>query len=149
MEYGSGALGVMECTTAARPNDFEASLSIVGAKGLAQIGGVAVNELQYFSPTPGECSLYSEEFVGVEGHGAVYGFGHFHVYQDVVGHLTGDIPYPISRDDCLGTLHLLHAFYKSDEYDQWVLVEDESQSKRLGRPDDKTSDLYRTPKSIN
>ena len=149
IEYGSGAVGVIECTTAARPDDFEASFSIVGAKGLAQIGGVAVNELQYFSPDPSECSLYSEEFVGVEGHGAVYGFGHFQIYRDVVEHFTGHVPYPISREDILETLHLLHAFYKSDEHDQWVLVNDESQSNRLGRSDNKISDLYRTPKPID
>jgi len=149
IEYGSGAVGVIECTTAARPDDFEASLSIVGEKGLAQIGGVAVNELQLFSPDPGECSLHSEEFVGVDGHGAVYGFGHSQIYQDVVARLTDDFPYPISRDDCLGTLRLLHAFYKSDENERWILVEEESQSKRLGCPDEKISNLYRTPKPIN
>src|SRR3990167_6033687 len=44
--YGNGAVGNLEVTTAARPDDFEASLSIVGSKGLAQIGGIGVNELQ-------------------------------------------------------------------------------------------------------
>ncbi len=33
VEYQSGGLGVVECTTAARPDDFEASISIVGEKG--------------------------------------------------------------------------------------------------------------------
>ena len=149
IDYESGALGVIECTTAARPDDFEASFSIVGEKGLAQIGGVAVNELQYFSPAPEECPLFSEDFKGVEGQGAVYGFGHFQVYRDVVGHLIGDLPYPIGREDCLGTLHLLHAFYKSDEDNKWILVDDKNQSKRLGFSNDKISDLYRTPKPIN
>ena len=34
LEYASGAVGTVEVTTAARPDDFEASLFIVGAKGL-------------------------------------------------------------------------------------------------------------------
>jgi len=147
IEYVSGAVGVVECTTAARPDDFEASLSIVGEKGFAQIGGVGVNELQYFSPDPSQCSLFSEQFIGVEGHGAVYGFGHFQLYQDVVGNLTVDLPYPINHEDCIETLSLLHAFYRSDEIDQWVLVDDTNQSSRLGRSDDKISDVYRTPMS--
>ena len=145
IEYGSGAVGVIECTTAARPDDFEASLSIVGERGLAQIGGVAVNELQFFSPDSSQCSLHSEQFIGVAGHGTVYGFGHFQLYRDVIGNLTGNVPYPINREDCIETLCLLHAFYKSDEINQWVLVDNKTQSSRLGRPDDEISDVYRTP----
>ena len=52
IEFKNGGVGTIEVTTAARPDDFEASLSIVGSKGLAQIGGKAVNELQLFSPDP-------------------------------------------------------------------------------------------------
>ena len=88
MEYGSGAVGVLEGTTAARPDDFEASLSIVGSKGLAQIGGIAVNELQIFTPSPGECASHSEDFLGIEGHGAVYGFGHSDMYRDIAAHFA-------------------------------------------------------------
>ena len=51
--YESGAVGSLEATTAARPDDFEASLSIVGSQGLAQIGGIGVNELQVFTPSRG------------------------------------------------------------------------------------------------
>ena len=44
--FKSGAIGTLEITTAARPIDYEASLSLVCENGLAQIGGIAVNELQ-------------------------------------------------------------------------------------------------------
>ena len=50
MKYENGAVGNLEITTAARPDNYEASISIVGSKGLAQIGGIAVNELQVFTP---------------------------------------------------------------------------------------------------
>ena len=53
--YQNKAVGSLEVTTAARPDDFEASISIVGSKGLAQIGGIAVNELQIFTPGPEDC----------------------------------------------------------------------------------------------
>ena len=148
LEYGSGAVGILECTTAARPDDFEASLSIVGSKGLAQIGGVAVNELQVFTPAPEECASNSEDFVGIKGHGAVYGYGHSDMYRDIAKHLAGEAPYPVSREDCIGTLRLLHAFYRSDEAGAWAQVADQVQSVRLGRSDDKISDLYRTPEPV-
>jgi len=145
LEYASGAVGVVEATTAARPDDFEASISIVGSKGLAQIGGIAVNELQVFTPDPDACAANSEDFVGIKGHGAVYGYGHGDMYRDIVAHFRDGVPYPVSRDDCLGTIRLLHAFYRADEEGNWVAADTDAASVRLGRPNDAISDLYRTP----
>ncbi|MDO8607440.1 MAG: Gfo/Idh/MocA family oxidoreductase [Phaeospirillum sp.] len=146
LRYATKAVGVLEVTTAARPDDFEASISIVGEKGLAQIGGIAVNELQVFTPDPSACAANSEDFKGIEGHGAVYGFGHAVMYQDIAAAFHAGVPYPVSREDCLGTLKLLHAFYRSDEAEGgWVAVDSPEQSSRLGRIDEALSDLYRTP----
>ena len=145
MKFESGAVGTLEVTTAARPDDFEASLSIVGTEGLAQIGGIAVNELQVFTPDPEACATNSEDFKGIKGHGAVYGFGHTGMYTDIVADLSGGAPYPVDRDDCLGTLKLLHAFYRSDEAGTWVDVDSKEHSVRLGQADEDISALYRTP----
>lgn len=145
LEFASGAVGVLEATTAARPDDFEASFSIVGGAGLAQIGGIAVNELQVFTPDPDACAANSEAFVGIEGHGAVYGYGHAQMYADLVTDLTGGAPYPVDRDDCRGTLRLVHAFYRSDEAGASVDVDVTDESPRLGRANSSVSDLYRTP----
>ena len=46
--FKNGAVGTLEITTAARPIDYEASVSILGSKGMAQIGGIAVNKLEVF-----------------------------------------------------------------------------------------------------
>ena len=145
LAYKSGAIGNLEVTTAARPDDFEASLSIVGSEGLAQIGGIAVNELQVFTPDPSECAANSEDFVGIKGHGAVYGYGHTDMYSDIAAFFRDASPYPVDRNDCLGTLKLLHAFYRSDEAGGWVNVDSDEQSVRLGRENDEVSNLYRTP----
>jgi UDP-N-acetyl-2-amino-2-deoxyglucuronate dehydrogenase len=45
IRYNSGALGVLEATTAARPKDLEGSISILGEKGTVVIGGFFMNEL--------------------------------------------------------------------------------------------------------
>jgi len=139
-EFAGGQLGSLEVTTAARPDDFEASLSLVCEKGLAQIGGIAVNELQIFTPDPAACAESSEDFDG-----NVYGHGHGFMYQDIVSSLRGAAPYPVSREDCLGTLELLHAFYRSDEVGGWVTPGEGSESSRLGREDAELANLYRTP----
>ena len=142
--YDSGAIGSLESTTAARPDDFEASISFVCSDGLAQIGGIAVNELQVFTPDPDACAAHSEDFKGIEGHGAVYGFGHGEMYRDIVADFAGSRPYPVDRDDCRATIQLLHAFYRSDETGGWTDVSANLESSRLGRPNEAISDLYRT-----
>lgn len=143
MNYRSAAIGSLEVTTAARPDDFEASITITGSNGLAKIGGIAVNELLIFTPDPDACAEHSEEFVGIDGLGAVYGYGHSMMYEDIVKDRQGHMPYPISEDECRGTLSLLHSFYRSDEEDAWVDPSDELESARLGRPDELISRQYR------
>lgn len=138
--YAKGAVGNLEVTTAARPADFEASLSIVGSEGLAQIGGIAVNELQVFTPDPAACADSSEDFST-----CVYGNGHAKMYADIAAALHAGREYPVSRDDALRTLRLLHAFYRADEIGGWAGVDDAVSSRRLGRPNEEISNLYRTP----
>ncbi|CAN5836358.1 hypothetical protein BH11MYX3_BH11MYX3_07130 [soil metagenome] len=43
VKFRSGALGVIEATTAARPSDLEGSISILGERASVEIGGFAVN----------------------------------------------------------------------------------------------------------
>jgi len=138
--YHNGSVGSLEVTTAARPDDFEASLSIVGSKGLAQIGGIAVNELQIFSPDPSACQTNSEDFSG-----CIYGNGHAAMYRDIAAFIHKGREYPVSRKDCLSTIKLLHAFYRSDEAGSWVDVDSDAESSRLGVSNDEIANLYRTP----
>jgi len=141
INFGGSSVGVLEVTTAARPDDFEASISLVCEKGLAQIGGIAVNELQIFTPDPAACAVWSEDFSG-----NVYGHGHQYMYRDISAFLNQKTPYPVDRLDCLKTIKLLHAFYRSDEAGNWVEVNSDEESIRLGRPDEKLSNLYRSPR---
>lgn len=142
LTYAGNTVGVLEVTTAARPDDFEASLSIVSGKGLAQLGGWAVNELQIFTPDPAACAEHSEKIPDA------YGFGHRFVYKDLFDDMAGKKPFPVSRQDCLNTLKLLHALYRSDETKSWVDVQTCDPSVRLGRPNEEISDLYRTPPPV-
>lgn len=138
--FHGGAVGSVEVTTAARPIDYEASLSIVGEKGLAQIGGIAVNELQIYTPDPAACRANSEDFSG-----NVYGHGHEQLYKEVAGFYREGAPFSVSYEDALSTIKLLNAFYVSDEKNTWIGTADARDSVRLGRPDEALSALYRTP----
>lgn len=139
LKFKNGASGVIEITTAAYPKDFEASLSIIGTKGMAMIGGIATNKLLVFSPDPSQEAVYSEEFP------TIYGFGHLDILRGVVESLANnDSRGLISFDDALETIRVLHALYRSDELNRWVKVDRNCSSKRLGRPNDKIAEPYRT-----
>jgi UDP-N-acetyl-2-amino-2-deoxyglucuronate dehydrogenase len=137
--FENNAIGALEITTAARPIDFEASLSLVCERGLAQIGGIAVNELQIYTPDPDACGENSEDFSG-----NVYGNGHVKIYEDIVASFAGSRPFPVAYEDTLATIRLLNAFYVAQETRSWVQVSAAGDSVRLGRPDDALANLYRT-----
>lgn len=138
LEFHSGALGVIEIMTSARPDDFEASISCVCENGVAIIAGIATNALQTYSPDPTQIVEHSEEFP------TVYGFGHNIVIQGVVDALQKNQDPAIAFEDGLQTLKLLHALYKSDEQGGWVDVDTAGDSLRLGKPVEELLELYRT-----
>jgi len=136
----SNAIGSLEVTTAARPNDYEASISILGSKGMAQLGGLAVNELQIFSKNPNECSRFSEKIPDA------YGFGHINFYQDVKKSLLQKKTknFPLDQKDCYKTIKLLNSFYRSAELSKQVIVSKIGNSKKLGKANKILSKLYRS-----
>lgn len=139
LKFANGAVGTLEITTSARPDDFEASISILGSKGLAQIGGIAVNELQIYTPNQDQKAVHSEDFSS-----CVYGNGHEMFYKDVADHVIKGKKYFIDYAEAKKSLSLLHSFYVSNETESTVNPADSIESKNLGRSDEKLADLYRT-----
>lgn len=131
LRFKSGALGQLEITMAARPHDFEASVSIVGSKGLAVLGGWCTNKLVTFSPKPEDEALFSEDVP------IAYGFGHREVYRRVAKALGEGGSPPVEFDDGLETIRLLHALYRSHEERKWIRLEDHLESLRLGERNEK------------
>ena len=76
--FKNGSVGNLEITTAARPEDFEASISFIGSKGMAQLGGLAVNNLEIYTPNPKMCRKNSEDFPNA------YGYGHLELYKKIL-----------------------------------------------------------------
>lgn len=139
LAFANGAIGSLEVTTAARPIDYEASLSLVCEHGLAQIGGIAVNELQVYTPEPSACAANSEDFSG-----NVYGHGHVKIYEQIVAAFSRQQEFPVTYRDTLATIQLLNSLYVADETERWVDVATAGDSTRLGRADNELASLYRT-----
>jgi UDP-N-acetyl-2-amino-2-deoxyglucuronate dehydrogenase len=134
IRFSSGAMGIIEATTAARPEDFEASISVVGEKGIAVIGGIALNKIQtwkFIDPIDEDFETPKRYSMDVP---TGYGLSHGPIMQDIINRLAkGEITPPISGTDTLPTVSLVHALYASDESRSWVSLDSKLISKRLGK----------------
>jgi predicted dehydrogenase len=138
VEFKNGALGTIEITTAARPNDFESSLSIIGNKGMAMLGGAFTDKLLEFSPKPEDKQEFSDNFCDA------YGFGHETIYDGIVKTTLKSGDPAITFEDAIATMRFLHAIYVSAETNQWINVDEGLSSKRLGMPNEDLLNIYRT-----
>jgi predicted dehydrogenase len=134
MKFESGALGTIEATTAARPEDFEASLSVVGEKGMVLVGGIALNKIETweFVEPNSEDELIADQFSQEVETG--YGISHGPLLQSVIDTLQiNKVDTLVSPDEAVNTARVVHALYKSDEDQCWVKLKDKPISKRLGK----------------
>lgn len=135
VRFEHGGLGTIEVTTAARPEDKEASISIVAEQGSAQVGGIALNKMVQWKFTQ---SLETDAEVLTRYSQDVptgYGLSHGPLLQDIFDRLNaGRIDPPITALDALASVRIVHALYKSTEEHRWVEVNDEVLSSRLGKP---------------
>jgi predicted dehydrogenase len=113
MKFTSGALGAFESTTASRPEDLEASLSLLGEKGSVIIEGAAVNKIKYWrfvEEEPGDREIqqaYSEDVPNVYGHGHVGYLAH------VVNAIVEDKPAIVDGEEGKKNVEILTALYES------------------------------------
>ena len=123
-----------EATTAARPEDFEASLSLVGEKGYLEVSGVALNEIR-------RCSLIGEEAREAEycaTHSKAvrsgYGVGHADLLLGIADRFaaTGKIQLPLSAEESLNAVRFVHAMYRATEDGQNIQFDGDVRSRLLG-----------------
>lgn len=135
LRFTSGALGVIEATTATRPKDLEGSISILGEGGSVVIGGFAVNEMKTWSfaeAQAGDDRILAEYSVNPPN---VYGFGHQAYYEHVVASITHGTPHLV--DGLVGrrSLELISAIYESIETRKEVFLRFKPRHCRLGERD--------------
>lgn len=138
LEFENGSLGNLEITTAARPDDYESSLSVMGDKGMAMLGGAFTDKLLAFSPDAWQTQEFSDSFTDA------YGLGHNRIYQGVYESIEGIAVPALTFEDGMKTIALLHAIYASAEKNDWVNIADNVSSSRLGVANENLSKLYRT-----
>jgi UDP-N-acetyl-2-amino-2-deoxyglucuronate dehydrogenase len=89
LKFRSGALGTIQVTMLAYPRNLEGSITILGEKGSAKIGGTAVNKIEHWQFA--EYDDDDKDVAAVETNPPnVYGLGHQGYYRNVLAVLRGE-----------------------------------------------------------
>ncbi len=118
LKFKNGALGTFEATTATRPINLEGSISLLGDKGMVEIGGFAANkivkweideriDLDKFSQNPEN----------------VYGFGHIEFYKDVVESIKTNKKGICEMEEGIKSIKLMNAMYESIEKNEEIFLD--------------------------
>jgi UDP-N-acetyl-2-amino-2-deoxyglucuronate dehydrogenase len=132
LRFRSGALGVIEATTAARPTDLEGSISLLGELGSVEIGGFAVNEIRvwkFVHPDAQDAKVMSDYSVNPPN---VYGFGHQAYYEHVIDCIRNDKQQLVDGLEGRKSLELISAIYESIETGKEVQLRFRPTRCRLG-----------------
>ena len=114
LKWENGALGTMAVTMLTYPKNLEGSITILGEKGSVRVGGLAVNNIDWweFEDEDDDDQLVKEANYQTSN---VYGFGHTAYYENMINALLGYESTICRGEDGLKSLELLIAAYKSSE----------------------------------
>lgn len=112
IRWRNGALGSMAVTMLTYPRNLEGSITIIGEKGTARVGGVAVNEIQlwdFAEPAPYDAEINDASYQTT----SVYGFGHPLYYRNVIETLRGEAEPDTDGREGLKSLEVIISAYIS------------------------------------
>jgi UDP-N-acetyl-2-amino-2-deoxyglucuronate dehydrogenase len=112
LRWRAGTLGSLNVTMLTYPKNLEGSVTVLGERGTARVGGVAVNRIEHWEfETP---HLMDEEVERASyDTTSVYGKGHQRYYRNVVETLRGRAVPDIDGREGLRSLEILIATYLS------------------------------------
>ena len=112
VRWRSGALGSINVTMLTYPRNLEGSITIIGERGTAKVGGLAVNKIEHWEF---EVADPDDELIRDASYEttSVYGFGHPLYYDNVIRTLRGECEPETDGREGLRSLELLIASYLS------------------------------------
>jgi UDP-N-acetyl-2-amino-2-deoxyglucuronate dehydrogenase len=112
IRWRSGALGSINVTMLTYPKNLEGSITILGERGTARVGGVAVNRIEQWTFADAGPEDAQIEQVNYDT-SSVYGFGHGSYYDNVIATLAGECEPDTDGREGLRSLEILIASYLS------------------------------------
>ncbi len=117
----NGAIGIIEGSANTFPKNLEETLYISGTNGTVKLGGLAINKIENwrFSDSDkvgdNEENMINTAYELGNDYQAVYGFGHIHLYKDMIEAIKNDRTPYISAEEGKKALQIILAIYKSQK----------------------------------
>jgi len=112
LRFESGALASINVTMLVHPRNLEGSLTILGSRGTARVGGIALNRIDHW-----EFDTYQDEDRDILSAGyvppTVYGHGHLGYYRNVLDVIRGRAEPSTDGREGRKSLALIRAIYDS------------------------------------
>lgn len=126
LKFRNGALGVIEATTATRPKDLGSSISILGEKGCAEIGGFFMNTLNTWNFQ----EFYKDNFANTTPN--EFAWNHTEFFKDVVKSINENHRGLIDGLEGRKSIELINALYESAERGEEIYLRFSPKKCRLG-----------------
>ena len=115
VKFSSGALGIIEATTATRPADLEGSLSILGERGTVIIGGFSADRAEVWKFVGRDEAAEAAVIDALAAPPGSYISAHYQFLKDVIRSVREARPALVDGDEGMKSLRLVHALYESAE----------------------------------
>lgn len=113
LRLNNGGLGTIEASTIAYPENHEASITLIGEKGMVKVGGLALDKIETWKvPLPLD-KITSDQTPLNGNSNNIYGLGHRMVIQDMIDAIKWDREPKTSAIEGIKSLRLALAIIKS------------------------------------
>jgi len=114
IKFDSGCIATINVSMLTYPKNLEGSITIIGEKGTARVGGIAVNEILYWKfSDANESDLILEAFSTKPD--SVYGFGHESYYNNVIHSINKEEKPLVDGNEGRKSLELIESIYISSK----------------------------------
>ena len=129
IKFSSGALGIIEASTAIRPKDLEGSISLLGNKGSIEVGGFAMNEITKLELEDESQIDQSDKRLS---NPSDFAYAHIEFYKDYISKILAEKKPTIDAEEAIKSLRIVHAIYKSHNENREVFLAEENLQTKLG-----------------
>jgi len=120
IKFNNGAIGNVEGTVNVYPTNLEETLTILGEKGTAVIGGLALNKILVWDFEDRRDSLEQVKREYDLGDGNIYGDGHTPLYADFIWAVRNNDTPLIDGNEGRKSLSIILMAYKSQKYSRAI-----------------------------
>ena len=112
IKWKNGAIGTLNVTMLTYPKNFEGSIIVIGEKGLAKVGGIALNKIECWEF---EKKIKEDKNINKLSYdtSSVYGKGHLDFYINVYDSITKKIKINTDGNEGFKSLNFINSCYES------------------------------------